>query len=73
MIGKMVWDFRAALHESMDTDARFVCVGALAVIAAVLAEGFFEYNLGDSEVLTLFLTMTTCGYVILRRATALAS
>ena len=33
--------------------------GALAVIAAVLAEGFFEHNLGDSEVLTMFLVAIT--------------
>ena len=38
-------------------------LGSLAVIAAVLAEGFFEYNLGDSEVLTMFLATMTCGYV----------
>ena len=64
IIGKMARDFRRALRVSPDqTEARFVWLGALAVIAAVLAEGFFEYNLGDSEVLTMFLATTTCGYV----------
>ena len=60
----MTRDFRRALRVWPDrTEARFVWVGALAVIAAVLAEGFFEYNLGDSEVLTMFLATMTCGYV----------
>jgi len=33
------------------------------VILAILAEGFLEYNLGDSEVLTLFLAVVAFGYV----------
>lgn len=63
MIGKMARDFRGALKAALRPDARFIWLGALAVIAAVLAEGFFEYNLGDSEVLTMFLATMTCGYV----------
>ena len=62
-IGKMARDFRAALETAARSNARFIWLGALAVIAAVLAEGFFEYNLGDSEVLTMFLATMTCGYV----------
>ena len=54
IIGKMARDFRGALKTPARLDARFIWVGASAVIAAVLAEGFFEYNLGDSEVLTCF-------------------
>jgi putative inorganic carbon (HCO3(-)) transporter len=38
-----------------EPEARFVLHGAIAVILAILAEGFAEYNLGDSEVLTMFL------------------
>jgi O-antigen ligase len=63
IIGKMARDFRNALKRSARPDARFIWLGALAVIAAVLVEGFFEYNLGDSEVLTMFLATMTCGYV----------
>lgn len=64
IIGIMTRDFRRALRVWPDrTEARFVWLGALAVIAAVLAEGFFEYNLGDSEVLTMFLSTATCGYI----------
>jgi O-antigen ligase len=67
MIGKMTRDFRRALQFAPSrSSARFIWVGALAVIAAVLAEGFFEYNLGDSEVLTMFLATVTWGYVAIR-------
>jgi hypothetical protein len=37
--------------------------GGIAVIIAILAEGFAEYNLGDSEVLTLFLAVVAFGYL----------
>jgi len=63
IIGKMARDFREALKMPGRQNARFIWLGSLAVIAAVLAEGFFEYNLGDSEVLTMFLATMTCGYV----------
>jgi O-antigen ligase len=43
---------------------RAVTQGALAVIIAVLAEGFFEVNLGDSEVLRMFLTVIACAYAV---------
>jgi len=63
IIGKMARDFREALKLPTQSGARFIWLGALAVIAGILAEGFFEYNLGDSEVLTMFLATATCGYV----------
>jgi len=33
------------------------------VILAILAEGFAEYNLGDSEVLTMYLAVVAFGYL----------
>jgi len=64
MIGKILWDFARALRGKLaDPNARFVLHGAIAVILAILAEGFLEYNLGDSEVLTLFLAVTAFGYL----------
>ena len=66
LIGKIVRDLSHHLRSKAgEADARFVVCGALAVIAAVLAEGFFEHNLGDSEVLTMFLVAITCGYVVI--------
>jgi O-antigen ligase len=64
MIGKMLWDFARALRGKLARpEARFVLHGAIAVILAILAEGFLEYNLGDTEVLTLFLCVVSFGYL----------
>ena len=62
---KMVRDFWRGLRllPAGRSDARFLLHGGIAVILATLAEGFFEYNLGDSEVLTMFLVVAGCGYV----------
>jgi hypothetical protein len=49
------------------SDSRFLLHGGIAVILATLAEGFFEYNLGDSEVLTMFLVVVACGYLALEK------
>jgi putative inorganic carbon (hco3(-)) transporter len=64
MIGKSLWDFAAGLRGKLaSTETRFVLHGAIAVILAILAEGLLEYNLGDSEVLMLFLAIIAFGYV----------
>ena len=67
LIGKVTCDFLKYLRGGMaPPEVSAVLQGAVAVIIAILAEGFFEYNLGDSEVLTLFLAVTASGYVALR-------
>ena len=64
MIGKILYDFAGALRRKLEEpEARFILHGSIAVILAILAEGFFEYNLGDSEVLTMFLTVVGFGYI----------
>jgi O-antigen ligase len=64
LIGKVLWDFTRALRgKAVTTEARFVLHGAMAVILAILAEGWFEYNLGNSAVLMLFLAVVSLGYV----------
>lgn len=71
IIGRMARDFIAALRKtSTNAEVRFVLHGAIAVILAILAEGFFEYNLGDSEVLTVFLAVMGFGYVALQSSGA---
>jgi len=68
MIAKILWDFARALRRKLvNGDARFVLHGAIAVILAILAEGYAEYNLGDSEVLTLFLAVVAFGYIAARQ------
>ena len=61
---KMLSDFWRGLRllPPGRSDARFLLHGGIATILATLAEGFFEYNLGDSEVLTMFLVVVACAY-----------
>jgi len=65
-IGTALSDFARWLRVAAP-ESRFVLHGALAVILAILAEGLFEHNLGDSEILTMFLIVVACGYVAIRR------
>jgi len=44
---------------------RFILHGATAVVIATMVSGFFEVNLGDSEVLTMFLVAVSCGYAVI--------
>jgi putative inorganic carbon (HCO3(-)) transporter len=63
LIGRALRDFLRAFRSGrLNGDAVFLLHGAVAAILAILAEGFFEYNLGDSEVLTMFLSVMACGY-----------
>lgn len=50
------------------SDLKFVLHAAIAVVVATLIEGMFEYNLGDSEVLTMFVAVVGCAYVALEQA-----
>ena len=69
MIAKILWDFGKALRRKpANPEARFLLHGSIAAILALLAEGFTEYNLGDSEVLTLFLAVVAFGYLALEAA-----
>jgi O-antigen ligase len=64
LLGRMLYDFWRGLRQLPPgrSDERFLLHGGIAVILATLAEGFFEYNLGDSEVLTMFLVVVACAY-----------
>jgi len=46
---------------------RFLLHGAVAVTLAVMVEGVVEVNLGDSEVLTMFLVAAAAGYLALEK------
>ena len=73
MLGKMLFDFLRRLRKlpRAPSDARFLLHGGVAVIMATLVSGFFELNLGDSEILFLFLaTMALVYNVEEREATA---
>jgi len=76
MLGQALLDFARALRrlersrragdEGRDDaggGARWMLHAAIAVTISILVAGFFEYNLGDSEVLAMFLAVLGCGYV----------
>ncbi|MGP8245979.1 MAG: O-antigen ligase family protein [Bryobacteraceae bacterium] len=66
-------DFSRGLHKLPRSPAnrRFLLHGAVAVILATMVEGVVEYNLGDSEVLTMFLVVLACGYLALEPGLAM--
>ena len=67
MIGQALLDFiRALRRTSAQSSERWVLHAAIAATLAVLISGFYELNLGDSEVLGLFLAIMACGYVAVK-------
>ncbi len=58
-------DFRRGLRTLPPgrSDRRFLLHAAVACIIATMAVGIFEKNIGDTEVLTMFLTTMCLGYV----------
>jgi O-antigen ligase len=67
LIGKVLRDFSASLRSGhLEPKAVYFVHGAIAAIVAILVEGLFEYNLGDSEVLTMFLIIVSGGYLAIK-------
>jgi O-antigen ligase len=64
MFAKVLFDFLRRLRKLPrgDSDARFLLHGGVAVVLATLVSGFFELNLGDSEILFLFLATLALVY-----------
>jgi putative inorganic carbon (hco3(-)) transporter len=52
------------------SNRRFLLQGSVAVVIATMVAGFFELNLGDSEVLTMFLAVVASGYLALDKEVA---
>jgi O-antigen ligase len=46
---------------------KFLLHGGIAVVLATMVDGVVEYNLGDSEFLTMFLVVVGCGYLALEK------
>jgi O-antigen ligase len=67
MLGQVLWDCLRRLWRLPPgrSDLKFVLHGAVAVVIATMIGGCFEYNLGDSEVLTMFLVVVGCAYAAL--------
>jgi len=56
--------------KAAGSDARFFLFGAVAAVIAIMITGLFELNLGDSEVLMMFLAMVACGYTVVEEASS---
>lgn len=69
LLGQILFDFWRGLRQLPPgpSDRRYLLHGGIAVVLATLAEGVVELNLGDSEVLTMFLVVVACGYLALER------
>jgi len=67
LIGRILRDFWRGLRSLPPgrDDRRFLLQGGIAVVIATLLDGVTNVNLGDSEVLTMFLVVIACGYMAL--------
>ena len=65
MLGMILWDFFTALRKLPPgrSNERFLLQGGIATVLGIMVSGLAEVNLGDSEVLTVFLVVVACGYV----------
>jgi len=68
-LARALWDFLRALRRlpAGRGEEKFILHGAVAVVLAVAIAGAFELNLGDSEVLAMFLAVIACGYLAVER------
>src|SRR5690606_32607581 len=58
-LGFIVVLIRDFIRQRRNSALRFLPNAGLAIVAAMLAAGMFEYNFGDSEFLMLFLLLVT--------------
>ncbi len=72
LMGKIIWDFWRGLRTLPPgrDNRRFLLHGGIAVVIATLIDGFANVNLGDSEVLTMFLVVVACGYLAVEKDVA---
>ncbi len=72
ILGQILWDClrHVSLLPPGRSDLKFVLHGAVAVVVATMIAGFAEYNLGDSEVLLMFLVVVGCAYAAMEVAVA---
>jgi putative inorganic carbon (HCO3(-)) transporter len=64
LFGQILFDFGRALRKLPPgpSHERFLLQASIAVTVGVMVAGWWELNLGDSEVLALFLIVVACGY-----------
>ena len=67
LMGRILVDFSRGLRTLPPGrgDPRFLLYGGVASVLAILVDGVANMNLGDSEVLTMFLVVVASGYLAL--------
>ena len=68
LIGEAVWDYARGIRKLSKTRSQqlFVLHGCIACTIAIMVGGLGEFNLGDSEVLMMFVSVIAIGYAALR-------
>jgi putative inorganic carbon (hco3(-)) transporter len=71
MLLMILYDFGRGLRRLPPgrSDAKFLLLGGIACVFGVMVSGLFEHNLGDSEVLTIFLSVVAIGYAAMANLT----
>jgi putative inorganic carbon (HCO3(-)) transporter len=66
-IGMTVWDCARGVAQLRGRPSQelFILHGTIAVVIGILVGGIFEYNLGDSEVLMMFVSVLALAYAAL--------
>jgi putative inorganic carbon (hco3(-)) transporter len=64
LIGSILWDTIRTLRRLPPglSDERFMLQAVIAVTIGILVGGLFEFNLGDSEVLMMYVSVVALGY-----------
>ena len=70
LLGRILRDHRRALGRAPEDENRFILHAVIATTIGILLGAMFEVNLGDSEVLTVFLTLVSLGYAAIARREA---
>ncbi len=67
-IGLSLWDWTRGIFSAGKARSQqlFVLHGSIAVTIGILVGGLFEHNLGDSEVLMMFVSVVGLGYAALK-------
>lgn len=63
LLGKMTWDWTKSLRPRPAPERRFLLHSGLAVLIGTMVSGVFEHNLGNSEILHIFLAVSSLAYV----------
>ncbi|HYP15066.1 MAG TPA: O-antigen ligase family protein, partial [Bryobacteraceae bacterium] len=68
-LAMFLWFVGAGLAHMIRTVRSFPAVahGSLAAMIGILTEGFFEFNLNDSEVLSMFLIVVVCSFLVTKQ------